>query len=108
MKHVRAHSYFDWRLIDRVNFEDYLWWSYPNFKRNDKFEIFADSVDLKTDNGLPKCIIRIVEMINISTYFIKEIRRFAWVLTWNQKFLIIIIGIIDTFIMKKYLEKRNF
>ena len=82
---IRNHSRFNWRLIHSVNFEDYIWWSYPNFQRNDKFEIFCDNLDLRTNNGLPKCIIKIVETINIGTYFNKNIRRFAWVLTWCQR-----------------------
>ena len=84
MKYVRAQGYFDWRLITRINFEDYRWWSYPNFKTQDKLEIFADNLDLQTEIGLPKNIMRIIEIINFNTYFIKEIRRFAWVVTWNQ------------------------
>ena len=40
---------------------------------------------MKVNNGLPKCIIKIIETINITTYFNKEIRSFAWVFTWCQR-----------------------
>ena len=82
---ILACSHFDWRLIHSLNFKDYIWWSYPNFKKNDKFDFYANKLDLKVDNGLPKCIIKIVELINITTYFNRKIRIFAWILTWSQR-----------------------
>ena len=84
LKRVISRSYFHWKLIHSVNYEDYIWWSYANFTRNNKFEIFCHNVHLGKDNGLPKYIIKVVELINMNTYFNKEIRRFAWILTWRQ------------------------
>ena len=72
-------------MIHSIDFEDYISWAYPNFKKNDKFEIFFDNLDLEVNNGLPKCIIKIVETINITTYFNKQIRTFAWILIWSKR-----------------------
>ena len=85
LKRVTSRSYFHWKLIHLVNYEDYIWWSYGNFTWNDKFEIFCLNVQLQNDIGLPKCIIKIVELINKNTYFNKQIRRFAWILKHGMK-----------------------
>ena len=84
-EHIRRISSFDWKLIQTVKYDDYIWWSYPNFKLNEKFEWFCNALDLKRNNGIPKCIITIVEIINNVTYFNKQIRQFVWVLTWSQQ-----------------------
>ena len=85
LERIRQISIFDWKLIQTVKYEDYIWWSYPNFKRNEKFESFSDKLDLKTNNGIPKCIIKIVELINGVTFFNKQIKQFVWVLTWSRQ-----------------------
>ena len=46
LKRVISRSYFHWKLIHSVNYEDYIWWSYANFTRNNKFKIFSDNVHL--------------------------------------------------------------
>ena len=84
LKRVKSRSYFHWRLIHSVNYEDYIWWSYANFTRSNKFEIFCQQVQLEKNSGLPKYIVKIIELINTSTYFNKEIRRFAFILTFGQ------------------------
>ena len=85
LKRVQFRCYFNWKLIHSVNYEDYIWWTYSSFKKNDKFEIFCSKLEFELDLGLPKCIMKIVETINTVTYFNKEIRRFAWVVTWNRR-----------------------
>ena len=84
LKRVKSRSYLNWKLIHSVNYEDYIWWSYPNFAHNIKFEIFCANMEFKLNNGLPKCIIKIVEMINMVTYFNKQIRQFAQILMFTQ------------------------
>ena len=59
-------------------------WSYPNFKQNKKFKSFNRALDFKVDNGVPKCIIKIVQIINEITFFNKKIREFVRILTWCQ------------------------
>ena len=44
LKRVKSRSYFHWRLIHSVNYEDYIWWSYANFTRNNKFKIFCQKI----------------------------------------------------------------
>ena len=88
LKHIRQNCAFDWKLIQTITKyeEDYLWWSYPNFKQKEKFQSFSDELDdLKTNNGIPKCIIKIVQLINEVTFFNKQIRRFVWAFTWSHK-----------------------
>ena len=41
-------------------------------------------MEFKLNNGLPKCIIKIVEVINMVTYFNKQIRQFAQILIFTQ------------------------
>ena len=84
LERIRQISSFDFKLIQTVKYDDYIWWSYPNFKRNEKFESLCHTLDLKRDNGIPKCIIKVVEIINTLTYFNKQIRQFVWVFTWSQ------------------------
>ena len=85
LSRVKSRCYINWKLIHCVNYEDYIWWTYPNFKKNYKFEIFCNKVELELDLGLPTCIMHIVETINTHTYFNKQIRRFAWVITWDRR-----------------------
>ena len=83
LERIRQISIFDWKLIQTVKYEDYIWWSYPNFKQNEKFESFSDKLDLKPNNGIPKCIIKIVQLINGVTFFNKQIKQFVCALTWS-------------------------
>ena len=76
LKNIRKQSVFDWKLIQTVRYEEYICWSYPNFKQNKKFETFSDMLDLGNDKGTPKCIIKIVQLINEITMFNKKIRQF--------------------------------
>ena len=85
LESIKQNSIFDWKLIQTLKYEDYIWWSYPNFKRNERFKSFSDKLDLKTNNGIPKCIIKIVELINGVTFFNKQIKQFVWVLTWSRQ-----------------------
>ena len=87
MEKVRQRSVFDWRIIQIIRYEDYIWWSYPNVKLSPKFESFNYQLDLKNDNGTPKCIMKIIQIINRVSYFNKEIRKFIWVITWHQQIL---------------------
>ena len=85
LKHIKQNSVSDWRLIQTIKCEDYIWWSYPNFKQNGGFQSFSNTLDLSRNNGIPKCIIKIVGLVNGVTYFNKQIRQFVWVLTWSQQ-----------------------
>ena len=76
---------FDWRLLKSIKCDDYIIWSYPNFKLNGSFKSFCLELELnERDNAVPKCIIKIVEIINQVTYFNKEIRVLSKVLTWHN------------------------
>ena len=85
MKHVRETCVFDFKLIASVKYEDYVISSYPNFKNNAKFQVFSHGLDLRRNNGLPKCIIKIVQIINEISYFNTRIRQFIWAFTWSQQ-----------------------
>ena len=86
MERIKQNSIFDWRLIQNIYNEDYIWWSYPNIRRNEKFESFSNQLEYN-NNGVPKCIIKIVEFVNIITYFNKKIKHFVWVLTWSRQII---------------------
>ena len=83
MERVRQKCLFDWQLIQTVQYHDYIWWSYPNFKLNERFNLFSDA--LVRDSGTLKCIIKILQLINEITFFNKEIKEFVWVLTFCQE-----------------------
>ena len=96
LKHIKSNYPFDWtilrnttvlkfitqsyflyqtKLIQPIIYHDYIWWAYPNSKRNEKlFQTFSN--ELQRDNGTPKCIIKIIQLINQITYFNQHIRRF--------------------------------
>ena len=74
---IRQESLCDWQLIQILQYEDYIWWSYPNFKLNKKFNSFDQSLALKRNNGTPSCIIRIVQLVNEITAFTPEIREYV-------------------------------
>ena len=80
---IRKDYYLDWRIISAVKYDDYIWWSYPNFKQRE-FKIYATELDKYRTNGLPSNIIKVVEIVNRSTYFNKQIRLFNWVVTWQR------------------------
>ena len=87
LKNIRETSLFDWRLIQKIYYEDYICWSYPNFRQNERFNLMVRQLEFKINNGVPKCILLIVEFINKITYFNKNIRHFASVLMWTHKLM---------------------
>ena len=84
---IRKDYYLDWRIITAVKYEDYIWWSYPNFKQRE-FKAYTHKLDYdRKNNGVPSNIIKIVEIVNKSTYFNKKIRLFSWVIVWQRCFI---------------------
>ena len=76
---------FNQELIKVIKYQNYLWWCSRTFKQNKKFVLFNKKLNLKRDNGLPKCIIKIVELINEVSFFNKEIRKIIRASTWYIK-----------------------
>ena len=56
-------------LIKVIKYQNCLWWCSQTFEQNKKFVLFNKNLNLKTDIGLPKCIIRIVELVNEVSFF---------------------------------------
>ena len=71
-------------LIKVIKYKNYLWWCSQTFEQNKKFVLFNKNLNLKTDIGLPKCIIRIVELVNEVSFFNKEIRKIIRASTWHK------------------------
>ena len=82
---IKQNSIFDWRLLQNINYEDYIWWTYPNIRQNEKWYLITRQLKFTIDNGIPKCIMLIVEVFNKITYFNKKIQDFVWVLTWSRE-----------------------
>ena len=83
LKQIGDVSMFDLRLIQqRYKYQDYIWWSYPNFQKKEKIYSIAYKLNVKIENGTPKNVVKIVELVNTNTYFNKQIRQFASILTW--------------------------
>lgn len=83
-KQQESVTRFNQKLIQVVKYQNYLWLSSQTFKQNKTFRLFNTNLDLKTNHGLPKCIIKIVELVNQVTYFNKEIRKFVRASTWYK------------------------
>lgn len=75
---------FNQKLMRVVKYRNYLWWCSRTFKQNESFRLFNTNLHLKTNHGLPKCIIKIVELVNQVSYFNKEIRKFVRASTWYK------------------------
>ena len=88
MEKIRQNSVFDWRLIQNIYYEDYIWWAYPNIRRNEKLDLFIRQLNFIRNNGIPKYIMIIVEFFNKITYFNENIKHFIWVLTWSREIII--------------------
>ena len=84
---IKKNSGLDWGLIKRIYFEDYIWWCYPNIKHNRKFDLIITQLEFKRNNGLPKNILLIIEVVNKLIYFNKAIKHFVYVLTWSHDIL---------------------
>ena len=87
MNKIKQNSIFDWRFIQNIYYEDYLWWAYPNIRHNEKFYLITCQLNFTINNGIPKCIMLIVECVNKITYFNKEIKHFVSILTWSQEII---------------------
>ena len=87
LEHIKLHSTFDWKLlVNDFKYEDYVWWSYLNLKGNVRFRQFSDILEMENRcNGTPKCIIKVVQLINEVTFFNERIRYCLWIILWNQK-----------------------
>ena len=51
LEKIRDISIYDREIIEVIRYEDYIWWSYPNFKHNLKFESFNNQIELKKKMG---------------------------------------------------------
>ena len=80
-EHVKK---FNQKLTQVVNYRSYLRWCSQTFEREKKFILFSTNLDIKCNNGLPKCILKIVELINQVSFFNKEIRKFVYGATWYK------------------------
>ena len=85
LKKIKQNSIFDWRLLKTIYYEDYVWWSYPNIRQNEKLNVIIHEIEFKRNNGVPKNIMLIVKLVNKITYFNKEIKHFIWILAWTQE-----------------------
>ena len=108
LKSIRKISIFDWRLIQRIYYEDYICWSYPNFKLNQRFKFFVQKLEYRINNGVPKCILLIVEFINKITYFNKNIRHFMSVLMWSHKLMMYYNRYYRILLNERLFGKKNF
>ena len=88
LEKIKQNSIFDWRLLENIYYEDYIWWTYLNIRRNERLNLFIHQLEFKQNNGVPKCIMTIVEFVNKITYFNKKIKHFVWVLTWSREVII--------------------
>ena len=75
---------FNQEIIQVVKYQNYLWWCSRTFEQNQSFRLFNTNLDLRTDRGLKKCIMKIVELVNQVSYFNKEIRKFVCAATWYK------------------------
>ena len=84
LRRIYNRSGYDWSLIV-VQFknEDYIWWSYINFRESRTLNRFIDKLEMRSsDSGLPQKIIKIVELINKQTYFNRRIRYYFALMSW--------------------------
>ena len=108
LKTIKQNSIFDWRLIRTIQYEDYICWSYPNFRQNEKFHVIVNQMGFKTNNGVPRNIMFIVEFVNKITYFNKKIKHFATVLMWTHKLMLYYNRYYRMLNNKRLFEKSNF
>lgn len=75
---------FNQKLMQVVKYQNHLWWRSRIFeKKNEKFRLFNYNL-MKRENGLPKCIIKIIEIVNLASCFNKQIRQFIRAATWYK------------------------
>ena len=84
------HSSYNWSLIrDEFRNEDYVWWSYSNYKENPTFNRFIDILEMRPcGNSYPPNIITIIEIINTYSYFNRRIRYFFILMSWAHNIFI--------------------
>ena len=85
LKKIRQNSLFNWRLLVNIQYEDYIWWSYPSIRQNEVFNLINRQICFKRNNGVPKGIMLIVEFVNKSSYFNKKIKHFLSILSWTTE-----------------------
>ena len=88
---IYNRSGYNWSLIS-IEFrnEDYIWWSYITYQENHKLRRFIDILEMKQacDRGCPHNIIRIIEIINMNSYFNRRIRYFFALMSWAHNIFI--------------------
>ena len=85
---IKQNSLFDWRLLRTIKYEDYVWWSYPNLRKSEVYNLINRQICLKRNNGLPKGILFIMEFVNKISYFNRKIKHFHSVLSWTYELFI--------------------
>ena len=91
LQEMYNRSGYNFYLIsNQFPYEDYVWWSYTNYNTNRTLRKYIDDLEMnyKTDSGCPRNIIRIVEIINMNTYFNQRIRYFFTLLSWAHNIFI--------------------
>ena len=90
LKKIYNRSGYCWSLISiQFRNEDYVWWSYITYQ-NPKLRRFIDILEMEhaCDRGCPPNIIRIVEIINMNSYFNRQIRYFFTLMSWAHNIFI--------------------
>ena len=108
LEKIRQNSVFDWRLLVNLQYEDYIWWSYPNIRQNEVFNLINRQICFKRNNGVPKGILLIVEFVNKSCYFNREIKHFLSILSWTAEIFIYYHRFYRMLNNEKLFGKKNF
>ena len=90
LRRIYHRSGYDWSLI-LIQFrnEDYIWWSSVTYKESRTLNRFIDKLEMFSCNlGYPQNIIKIVELINLHSYFNRRIRYFYILMSWASNIFI--------------------
>ena len=90
LRKIYYRSGYDWSfVIKQFRKEDYIWWSYTNYKENRKLHRFIDKLEMQScTNSYPQNIITIVELINKYSYFNRRIRYYFTLMSWAHNIFI--------------------
>ena len=90
LRKIHNRSGYNWSLI-LIQFrnEDYIWWSYVTYKESRTLNRFIDKLEMLSCNlGYLQNIIKIVELINLHSYFNRRIRYFYILMSWASNIFI--------------------
>ena len=82
---IKQNSLLDWRLLRTIKYEEYVWWSYPNLRKSEVYNLINHQICFKRNNGLPKGILFIIEFVNKISYFNRKIKHFHSILSWTRE-----------------------